>query len=145
MIGNFRIVSGSTAPWLEALITKDGLVPLYTQAASYNCEDQQTDPNMLDLTTCTLVQFQMFKCGRTPVEVALQGVAEKVQSTVTEGAGSDTEVTKITDLAKVRYKWHPDDTSEPDLYYGRFVLTFEDGSILKWPYQLESLAIDVVP
>lgn len=145
MIGNFRIVSGSVIPWLEVVLTKDGIVPIYSQAPAYGCAEGGTitDPNLVDLEKATTIQFQLFKCGRTPVQVATQGIAEKVQTSVTEGSG-ETAVTKIVDMGKVRYKWHPDDTSVPGLYYGRFIVTFDDGSVFKWPYQLESLAIEIV-
>lgn len=145
MIGNFRIVSGATVPWLESIITKDGIVPMFTQAPTFNCNDPSAvvDPNVLDLEKVTQVQFEMYKCGRNLQQVSLQGIAEKVQSTVTEGSG-DTEVVKKVNLGLVRYKWHPQDTTIKGLYYGRFKLTFEDSTIMYWPYQMESLSIEVM-
>lgn len=151
MIENFRIVSGSTVPFLDVQITKDGIVPLAAQAPSFDsCEGgkQTLDPNVLNLcdpdNPVASVAFQMFKCGRTPTLIASQGVASVLQEKVVEGAGTDSEVTNFINYGMVRYEWHPDDTSVKGLYYGRFVLTFDDGRNFIWPYQLESLTIGVL-
>ena len=152
MIGNFRIVQNASVPWLEAVVTKDGIVPLHTQAIQANggqgsdCagDNLTDDPNVLDLNAegdaCVQsVEFEMFKCGRTNSPVALQGTAEKGQTVVTEG-----EIEKISNKGLVRYKWHPQDTAVKGLYYGRFKLTFKNNTIMYWPYQLESLSIEVL-
>lgn len=140
MIANFYIGQNSTIPFLQVSLTKNGVVPLAQQAPSYECtsEEAKTDPNLVDLTDAESVKFEMYKCGRTPLLVATQGEAEIVQGTVTEGS-----ITKVTNLGVVQYKWHPDDTSVPGLYYGRFIVTFKDGRNFVWPYQLESLSIEV--
>jgi len=99
---------------------------MYTQAVKNTCQDA-SDPNVVDLSDAQSIQFEMFKCGRVPAGVGLSGEAEFV------------------DKAKglVRYKWHPNDTSAPGIYYVGFKITFNNGYILRWPYQLESLAVEV--
>lgn len=134
MIANFRIVSGATVPYLEVVITKDGIIPLHMQAPAFGCSQETDDPNVLDLTEVQSVQFKMFKCGRTPQEVGLSGVAEKLQSTVNG---------KIINKGVVIYKWHPNDTVVKGMYYGQFTLTFSNNVIYKFPFQLESLSIEV--
>jgi len=133
MIGNFAIVQNASIPWLEVNLTKNGILPMQFQAPSFGCSDKTLDPNWVDLTDAENVIFEMYKCGRTPLKIGLSGQAEIVD------LGGD--LGKKTGL--VRYKWHPNDTSVQGCYYGRFVVTFKDGTIFKWPYALESMTIEV--
>ena len=127
MISNFQIAQGASLPWLETYITKNGLVPMGMQAPDYGCADNKVDPNWLDLNAeVQSVAFELWKCGRVPQQVGLSGQAEKV------------------DRYLVRYKFHPFDTAQKGCYYGRFVITMKDNTILKWPYQLEALSIEVL-
>ncbi len=129
MISNFQIKQGASVPYLEVQVTKDGMVSMYTQAPVFGCTKDGDNPNAVDLTNVVAVKMRMYKCGRTPVEVGLSGQAV------------------IADAAKgiVQYRWHPLDTSVPGHYYCVFEFTFSDNSLFKWPYQNESLTIEVFP
>lgn len=127
MIGNFIIQLGSTVPWLDVQITQDGFVDMNLEAPKMKgCAADCDDSNAIDLTNAQ-VTFELFKCGRTPARVANQGQVE------------------VLDAKKglVRYKWAVGDLSTRCLYYGTFVVKFDDGTILRWPYALEQLTIEV--
>lgn len=134
MIGNFVVRAGSTVPWLEVGITKDGVIPL-----NDNSKPVSNDPNcpndlnpFVDLTGAT-IQFQMVKCGRVPTAVSLTGTAESFK------LGDQDKF-----ASQARFKWGVNDTMTPGLYYGTFVITFEDNSVLKWPLQSEALCIEIM-
>ena len=135
MISNFQLQQCSSLPWLELQITTDGRLSLYQQASSQGCAQNTTDPNALDLSDLWSVHFLMFKAGRTRMPVGLSGSACVVV---------DPERGITAKDGIVRYRWSQVDTSVPGLYYGQFVLTFKDQTVLKWPYQIESLAIEVM-
>lgn len=130
MIGNFIIRVGSTQPWLDVQLTQDGFVDLnLTAPAPLGCAPGCGDKdNIIDLTNAQ-VRFELYKCGREPARVAIQGTAEIV--------GDPT-------CGMVRYKWAAGDLLEACLYYGVFVITFPDASVLLWPYSREQLTIEAM-
>lgn len=129
MIGNFIIQKGSTLPWLDVQVTQDGFVDLNLEAADVkgcapkSCGDKS---NTVDLTDAQIA-FELYKCGRVPSRVATMGQAEIVDAT----------------CGLVRYKWAIGDLTDACLYYGTFVITMTDGTLLRWPYAMEQLTIEV--
>lgn len=128
MIGNFIIQLGSTQPWLDVQISQDGFVDMNLEApkpkgCGEGCGDKS---NIVDLTNAQ-VSFELYKCGRTPARVANQGVTEVLDPT----------------CGLVRYKWSIGDLTDRCLYYGVFVVKMDDGTLLRWPYALEQLTIEV--
>lgn len=130
-VSNFQIRKDSTLPYLEVQITKDGTIPKNTIVSEgYSCEDASSvsAANILDLTDVFSVEFELKKCDRVPVEASVNGEVE------------------IVDAVKgiVRYKWAATDTAVLGLFYGTFVVSFNDGGKYRWPANLESLAIEIV-
>lgn len=129
MIGNFLIRSGASLPWLEAIITKSGQLTLPSVASSGGCGNAK-NPDAVDLTDAQSIAFKLYKCGRVPAQVGLAGQAEIDTNDKTSGL--------------VRYKWNPQDTLVPGIYYGSFEITFNDNTLFKWPMQLEALTIEIL-
>lgn len=127
MIGNFIIQLGSTLPWLSVQITKDGFVDVNLEAQPTKGCAKGCDDNVLDLTDCQ-VSFELFKCGRTPARVATQG---------------QTVIVGDPKQGCVQYQWAAGDLTSRCLYYGTFVVVMPDNTILRWPYALEQLTIEV--
>lgn len=130
MIGNFLIRRGSTLPWLDVQITQDGFTDLNLSAnapkgcATAPCGDKD---NLVDLTGAQ-VSFELYTCGRTPMLVSTLGTTEIVDET----------------CGTVRFKWAGGDLPAPYcLFYGVFVVKMIDGTVLRWPYAKEQLAIEV--
>ncbi|MGZ3772973.1 MAG: BppU family phage baseplate upper protein [Pseudobdellovibrionaceae bacterium] len=124
MISNFQIKAKSTLPHLEVQITKDGRIEM--SEPSQCCNGDVALSNVVDLTGTT-VKFQMRKCGRTPQDVKLTGAAEIVDAV----------------NGVVQYKWDVNDTYFEGLYTGQFEITFQDNTILVWPYQ-QDLIVEVL-
>lgn len=129
MIGNFTIRQGSTLPWLDVQITQDGFVDMNLEAPKLQgcgegCGDKD---NIVDLTGAQ-VRFRLFKCGRTPSQVALTGTAEIVDAA----------------CGTVRYKWAPGDLPCACLFYGQFEIRMPDNTLLLWPFAKEQLTIEVL-
>lgn len=125
MISNVMIPQGASQPALQVTITPDGRVPTQIPAQTFGC--QKTASQGIDLTDAT-VRFEMFNaCQRSQPQMATLGAVE------------------ILDVKAgiVKYNWHPTDTSVKGCFYGRFVVTFADNTVAKWPYQLEALMIEV--
>jgi len=130
-VSNFQIRVGSTVPYLEVQITKDGTIPRNVSIdQGYSCEDSNNvnQANVLDLTDAYKVEFELKKCGREPIEASVNGEVEIVDE----------------ENGIVRYKWASTDTAEKGLFYGTFVITFDDNGVYRWPMNLESLAIEIV-
>lgn len=127
MIGNFIIQLGSTLPWLTVQITKDGFVDANLEATPTKGCANSCDDNVIDLTDCQ-VNFELFKCGRTP------GFVVKLGQTV---------IVDDPTLGTVQYQWAAGDLTERCLYYGTFVIVMPDATVLRWPYALEQLTIEV--
>jgi len=125
MIANFMIPQGATQPSLEVTLTPTGQVPVQLPSQSYGC--QTTAIAGVDLTDA-VVSFELFNaCSRTHDQKGVFGQVEVIDAVA----------------GVVRYQWHPNDTADKGMFYGRFVVRFADNTILKWPYQIESLAIEV--
>jgi hypothetical protein len=119
------IPRGATQPSLRVTITPDGRVPTQMPAQTFGC--QKTASQGIDLTDAS-VKFEMYNsCQRSQPQLATLGQVVIVDAPT----------------GVVEYHWHPSDTSIQGCYYGRFVVTFADNTIAKWPYQLEALMIEV--
>lgn len=125
MFSQFQIPRGATVPYLDIQITEDGRIVQPGVNDLYGCADQKGKG--VPLPFGTVIKPHMYKCGRTPTEVALQGTVEILDA----------------DNGIVRYKWHPNDLQCACYHYFQFWITFPDGSLLKFPFLLETLVIEV--
>lgn len=137
MIGNFVLRRGSTQPWLEVHLTQDGFVDMNLEAPKPQGCGPQCDPaNTIDLTEAT-VAFNLFLAGREPRAVAMLGRTYAKRHCEAGHREHDRRCWSVV------HEWDPAETFRPGLFYGQFTVTFPDNTLLKWPYQLEQLCVEI--
>jgi hypothetical protein len=128
---NFAIRVGATIPYLAVQITQSGIVPLFDGGVDC-CGPEGTNPDAVDLTEAKTITFEMVTCARFPQPASTQGTVEIIEDDKTGRT-----------QGRVQYKWHPNDTLVAGQRYGTFVVTFNDNSVLRWPFQKEALSIAI--
>jgi hypothetical protein len=101
---------------------------MYLNTQAQACASGSVDPNAVDLSNVWNMSFTLYKPGRFPTQVRTYGTI--VVTDKTNGV--------------VQYQWSPLDNQCYGLFYGQFTFNFRDGTILKFPQQMESLAIEVL-
>lgn len=130
-ISNFQLQQNTTSPYLDVILAADGQ---FHDQIVQPCALAQ-DPvgiNLIEDVGPPLVrakvEFELFGCDRAKTQYATMGEVEVLEAAT----------------GKVRYKWHPDDTANLGLYYGSFLITWADGSQLRWPFVREGFSIEVI-